>query len=56
MGLIVERVAQLAASPRNGGLKAAKSLQSPHGLVVVEVAVEAATMEFGLNVVDCGRE
>lgn len=49
VGLVVEGVAQVAAGAGHGRLEAAQPLEAPHRLVVVEVAVEAAALELGLD-------
>lgn len=47
--MVVECVAQVAAGASNGRLEAAQALQAPHRLIVVKVTLEAATLEFCLN-------
>lgn len=57
MGLVVERVAQVAARPGDGRVEAAQALQAPQRLVVVKVSVESAALVAGLDLspvgVDC---
>lgn len=49
VGLIVECVPQVAAGARHGGLEAAQPLEAPQGLIIIEVALQAAALELGLN-------
>lgn len=49
VGLIVECVPQVAAGACHSGLEAAQPLEAPQGLIIIEVALQAAALELGLN-------
>lgn len=48
MSLIFDCVPQVAASPRHRRVEAAQPLQAPQRLVVVKVAIQAATFKASL--------